>query len=306
MNKIWLLFLFICLICVCGCKKEKHWSNKEWAEFSTWAENYKKALSPPNVPSVPPYSPPTITHFIPPGPPSLTPERAEEAEKLINDYFPTGIGTRWVYEITIGETEPLRQQTNYWTENNGQTLVQLVKGRFSTLVGSNNKPPKTFRLIIKIKKKTAADLESSSENVELAIEEDELGIFKHGKKVSWRQTSYLGAIVIEEIVVYSPKNFGLFDIKQDGYSSHPIFLASNVRIGYSEEIYILFIGIEASRLHLRRTVNAADSRPGRPPDYLDKAFIEDMWFEKGKGLVRLEQRIDGLVSMTWRLVDFSN
>lgn len=38
--------------------------------------------------------------------------------------------------------------------------------------------------------------------------------------------------------------------------------------------------------------------------HLDKGFTEQLWFGKGKGLVRLEQKIDGQKSMTWTLEKF--
>lgn len=33
-------------------------------------------------------------------------------------------------------------------------------------------------------------------------------------------------------------------------------------------------------------------------------ITEDMWFARHKGLVRLEQKVDGQKSMTWELADF--
>jgi hypothetical protein len=53
-------------------------------------------------------------------------------------------------------------------------------------------------------------------------------------------------------------------------------------------------------LHFVREVKAREE-----PDELSGAFSEDTWFVEGKGLVRLVQKRQGKVAMTWILEKFS-
>jgi len=62
-------------------------------------------------------------------------------------------------------------------------------------------------------------------------------------------------------------------------------------------------------LHFVRTVKGGKMDP-RVPDtpesrYLGNGFTEDTWFSKGKGLIALEQKVNGKTSMTWILKRFS-
>ena len=76
---------------------------------------------------------------------------------------------------------------------------------------------------------------------------------------------------------------------------------------------LLFEGVEscqgAACLHFVRTVKGGKMDP-RVPDtpesrYLNNGFTEDTWFAKGRGLISLEQKVNGKTSMTWRLKEFS-
>lgn len=58
--------------------------------------------------------------------------------------------------------------------------------------------------------------------------------------------------------------------------------------------------MENDSLHFVRTVEPRDQITA----YMHNGFIEDTWFAKGFGLVRLEQRINGKISMTWTLKEF--
>ncbi len=73
---------------------------------------------------------------------------------------------------------------------------------------------------------------------------------------------------------------------------------------------LLFKGIEkrvaftkaAPLLHFIRSVDGNIKDRGER-SYLDSAFTEDLWFAKGKGLVRLERKVEGQTSMVWTLVE---
>lgn len=86
-----------------------------------------------------------------------------------------------------------------------------------------------------------------------------------------------------------------------------------VGIGKDPIDTLLFEGVESCQgtpcLHFIRTVKGGEMDP-RVPDtpesrYLGSGFTEDTWFAKGKGLIGLEQKVNGKTSMTWILKQFS-
>lgn len=54
-------------------------------------------------------------------------------------------------------------------------------------------------------------------------------------------------------------------------------------------------------LHFQRVVTLSDDEEGENESSIGKDFTEDTWFAKGVGLIRLEQRVEGIISMTWTL-----
>ncbi len=56
-------------------------------------------------------------------------------------------------------------------------------------------------------------------------------------------------------------------------------------------------------LHYIRRVEGANGEQSESE--LDRAFAEEMWYAKGKGLVHLVQKIRGKTSMTWTLITVS-
>jgi hypothetical protein len=233
------------------------------------------------------------------------------------DYFPTSPGTRWTYEITIGETEPLNCQVVTWPM--GEISASYVtRGLFLPLL--EEQPPETFRLVLSVK--GAAPKQGPLEypnGVELTIEEDELGIFEDVDRLFWAITGgRSGRFMVTEVATYPPTTpgaptgaWGAWGT-EDGYAMRVFFFADEpgIGVGMGEEPIerLYFIGLDGPHLHFEREVAASEIEEGKDPsvlDKLDKAFTEETWFEKGKGLVRLEQKVEGKTSMVWKLVEFS-
>ena len=73
-----------------------------------------------------------------------------------SDYFPVGIGTKWVYKIEIGEVEPLYYREMSWPLGE-ERITYSTRGHFLPLLEEN--APKAFLLEIRVKK-PAADRQS--------------------------------------------------------------------------------------------------------------------------------------------------
>lgn len=237
-----------------------------------------------------------------------------------SDYFPTSTGMKWVYQIEIGEVEPLKYKVTSWPQGDSE-VTYGTKERF--LVLTEKKPPKTFLLEIQVKGPAAKQgpvLEYKN-GVELDIEKDELGIFDEAKQVFWAMSPG-GPFRVFEIVTYSPDTIGAPTSswgswgQEDGYSMALLFFGEKpgISIGMAESPdTLLFVGVDTQvpqyegtpLLHFRRIVESSEKEKGEEHGYLDKGFTEDRWFARGKGLVRLEQKVEEETSMIWTLIQFS-
>ena len=146
-----------------------------------------------------------------------------------------------------------------------------------------------------------------------------LGSFKYYDHLFWAASS-ADRFIVDEVVSYPPDTpgapgsgaWGSWN-QADGESRGLVFFADRpgTQIGYGSDPadVLLFVGPESCDgtpcLHFARNVRAGEPLAGVPdtPDssYLDSSFVEDTWFAKDTGLVRLEQRVNGRLSMTWSL-----
>lgn len=221
------------------------------------------------------------------------------------DYFPTEKGCRWEYEITIGKAEPLQFRITTWPMGD-KGVRMATRSRFLPLISSGN-PKSSFILAYSIKGPVEKAGPYAWSPVELKIERDDLGIYKDVKNVYLiHAPDYLSM----EVVTYSPDSpgapggtWGSWG-QEDGYSDRIIFFADKPMIARSiiDSDMLLFLGLDGKELHFCRQVSAEE----KSEDVLGSAFTEDLWYAKGKGLVKLQQKINGEVSMTWNLKKFSS
>lgn len=222
------------------------------------------------------------------------------------DYMPMKIGEILIYEITLKKgTEPLGYREIVWQSLLYQTRIQY-KGKLQ--VSDNNK----FYLRLKIKG-TASNQGPLSYpiGVELEVLSDELNIYKDVKKVFWA-ASKRGEFMWFETTTYpgnkSPNKgpWGTW-AAEDGYSMRLVFFGNRpgIQIGLGENATdnLLFKGIanvpgtEDKALFFVRTVNPSNS----PEDgILASGFQENLYFQKGRGLVFLEQIVNSKLTMTWK------
>jgi hypothetical protein len=175
--------------------------------------------------------------------------------------------------------------------------------------------------------------------VELKVLKDDLGIFENAKEVFWAITES-GRFTVHLVITYDPDTpgagapvggaFGRWG-QGDGSSMRHIFFVDKPFVGIGaqgspdslgffgvKKDAIGFDGTEAKGfegtecLYFRRIVEAAkklDAEAVTPEipasaDRLNSAFEEHMWYARGKGLVRLEQRVNKKPTMIWTLEEF--
>ncbi len=238
--------------------------------------------------------------------------RQESVVGSPKEYFPTDIGLKWIYQISISETVPQSYRETAWPLGESN-LTYSSRGYF--LGAIQDESQKSQRLAIRVK--NLADKQGPLEfplGRQLDVVEDELGIFREVKHAFWAvNTSHRYAVHLVEIhdAMYSPMGSSMG--WRDGYSIRLIFFSSKpgLQIGLGEDAMdaLLFDGVDdqvqgyrgEQLLHFVRTVKASKERNSD----LDAGFVEHTWFAKGKGLVRLEQKINGKTSMTWTLESFT-
>lgn len=243
--------------------------------------------------------------------------KKEQAENPVNraiQYFPMFLNTTWTYKITLGEVEPLFYEEVRWPQGKGY-LIYANSGRFVGAIKEENKG-KDLALVLRIK--GFAQKQGGLQypfGLKIEVVEDDLMIFREAKDLFF--AGIPNRFMFHQVVIHdgseSPANSGMYGGGEDGFSMRIFFFASSsgTSIGMGEEPKdsILFTGMEKipgtqeEGMHFLRKVLSRNEKGVN--DELGGAFTEDTWFARGKGLVRLEQKRDGKIAMTWVLEKFS-
>lgn len=239
------------------------------------------------------------------------------------DYLSTETGKVLRYKITLGEIEPLQYKEIYWRLGDKDLLVS-TKGRFLTVMQNPEKKNFILELVVKGPAANQGELQYPI-GVEYEIKTDEMGIFENAERVFLAATRS-GRFMAHVVVTYPPDApgapsgpWGTWGA-ENGYSMQLIFFGAEpgTQIGMGEEPKdkLSFVGLRKvpggktpSSLYFVRTVESsfkenpkdANSEDITGDSIISKGFSEEMWFVRGKGLVRLEQKIEGRTSMIWQL-----
>jgi len=255
------------------------------------------------------------------------------------EFFPTEPGTKWVYEITVaGKSEPVQYREVSCAGANGKLKVWVQRGLFlkslyvpgvpgdrgdTADVGG---PPRVCALEISVKGRAKAiGTLRCREYVELTVHKDDLGVFFGTDRMLW---GFLGGphLEIDWALAWSPDSvhsadplWHIFGQQNQGialserlvFHSKPGWQITPVT-GSADSLLLLpqveanVLGYEGIQcLHFLRTVASGRGEAGAVRSRADQGFTEDSWFGKGKGLVRLEQNVNGEPTMVWRLKSFS-
>lgn len=254
-----------------------------------------------------------------PSTPTETPETAGMAEQPGSslgdprDYFPFTPGYQMEYRITLGNKEPLNFQVIHWPMGGDGGMVTESRGRFI--------PPaqkEEYSLVLQVVGPVTQEGPYHWDGVEIRVVKDELGIFDDVEHLFWMRTQG-DDLNILEVRMYSPESPGAptgswgVPLSTGGNASKALFFAGRPGTGISlgdngskgPDDLLAFLGSKNGVLCFMRKV--AEHKDDTSSDLdgsevFNRPFEEYTWFEKGRGMVRLEQRVDGVTSMTWQLV----
>lgn len=244
---------------------------------------------------------------------------SEESSILPADFFPSQVGATWHYTIEVGSVRPIEQHYSFWSMGEkGRRMVYTNKGfLFGAVLGDAGKSRKFFSLDYKVKCKAPDQGPAFSYDlgVELEILKDELQVFRGAERAFWAIAN-TDRFQVELVTLLDPfdapggGSWGSWNA--DGYSNRLIFFGDRPGLGLGQVIgdssaeALVFIGPEAGMLHFRRVIDpdkADTDLADGSSDPFKTRFTEDMWYERGKGLVKLIQEYGGETSMTWNLTN---
>ncbi len=250
---------------------------------------------------------------------SLTPLASSE-EAL--DYFPSAPGTEWVYEIIDRTSKPYAPlSVDQITWPMGEQFCRIT-GR--GLLFSRTQESGPYTLAIRVAGIAARQGRLQfPKAIVLKIIRDDLGIFRDAREIFWAFIPDDKMHSVQQIITYLPNASGApGHQREDGYLYRMAFFVGKPGIAQSasppeqpaETVVerLLFLGMDTAPaeaggqpcLHFLRIVDANSDFSDHEPSYLDKGFVEELWYAKDRGLVRLEQRIDGEISMIWALAKY--
>jgi len=261
-------------------------------------------------------SPPSLAQDdLPPETQFLDPVRAGE-------FFPSGIGTRWVYKIDLGQVEPHWYNETSWPADQG-SYRYANRGLFLPPVREPSK--RSFTLALRIKEKAQHQGPLQYEHgVQLEVQTDELGVYKNSYLPVSNELFFAisppGNRFTVNQVVTVPADLapGGLQAGRPGHQLRVVFFGDRpgTQISLRDSDTLLFAGLDKGlsdapegMLHFVREVKPKESKPDGTDDTkndpLAAGFTEDHWYARGKGLVRLVQKVEGKESMTWTLAEFS-
>ena len=221
------------------------------------------------------------------------------------DYFPMKMGNEWLYNIEIKSSYPLAYEEVFWPQGSGGRTM-ISRGELYYPAINNNH----------LRMKIVDRKETPTVSVLLEVSEDDLHMFDYSTGLSWMRLSgdkfgIIQTVTYSTIRPGSPYSGIGMGIGDDGLAQRITFFEDNpgksltLNVNQDSLTLIGFDGgvvgcQDVSCMHFRRQVRSES----KIVSIVDKGFTEDTWFALGKGMVRLEQKIDGQISMTWTLESF--
>lgn len=227
---------------------------------------------------------------------------------LPRDYFPTAPGTSWTYKIKLGEGDALFYRQTRWPQGENA----LVYDTYSRYLPRENKKEYILKLTVKAKAEKQGPI-NYPEGYEIKIDQDDLGIYRNTKQLFWAITEK-GRFMVTEVQTFdsfscpgSPGGpWGSWG--SDGYALNICFFGDKpgigIGVGNDSPDILCSEEIKDGKLHLQRKVNPDNTLPDsakNDPDSLHSSHTTDYYFQKGVGLVFLEQKVDSKTTMTWAL-----
>ncbi len=220
-----------------------------------------------------------------------------------SDYFPMDIGREWTYNIKLGKVSPMILEDVIIAKDN--------KPYNFSHVGPINVSAGNYRLKMRVVEPYSEELRSLG-GVGVEILEDELGFYRFVSQIFWRresptfigsQTSILQSLIYSDSELMSVYPYPQLEDADSIHSYRTIFIWGGGGIEQEdEEESFFFIDVDKNVpgwqgvpcYHFTREAKSDESTGS-------ESITEDYWYAPKKGLVRLEQRVKGEISMTWTL-----
>lgn len=215
-----------------------------------------------------------------------------------SEFFPIDPGTEWSYKIDIGAADPKLVYTIVWDTASGQDTRTFTD---SYLLSEKIKAPECCYLKIKVENVAYRD---EAYAVKLNVTRDDLGVYErfgHSKArdAYWIVADNADEFIASKIVSLPAGDFSIVSPDMTVLSLQLLFFDPKNGIHTRKLLNgdpLELIGYDNDApgcgddicMHFVRTPRGTD-------------IAEDIWYAPGKGLVRLEQRVNGEPSMTWTL-----
>jgi hypothetical protein len=223
------------------------------------------------------------------------------------DYFPMDTGDEWTYYIRAGEVSPVTQE---------KVFIVQDKDIYSFPYRNIFHPVSGQIYVLKIRVKGPFRGGQRLNSVDLEILKDEMGLYRDTTGIYWGMMDNpmgWGVNAMQFAASYSKdklkERYPYPELEQASliHSYRQIFIWDGYQIEREDGESISFLGIDNNVVgyhgtpcyHFVREVPAIKSSSGF------NAFTEHTWYVKGKGMVRLEQKINGITSMVWTLEKFT-
>jgi hypothetical protein len=259
-----------------------------------------------------PASPPGETADIRPAP-KPPPGRPQ-------DFFPLATGTTWRYEITIGPAEPLDYYESEWPWGKGRRLTCT---RRLPVRDFKEAQAKDHFLELRLKGEADQPVSMFPNGYEIEVVQDDLTLFQPARALYFA-TRVEGGFEAAIVATYPAEDdsmsrgpWGSWGNANapDGHGFRLSFFGqkpgTEIAFGKNPHDHLLFVGVVENHaeikgspgplLHFRRRVDPSEREDDHEPSYLDKGWTADLYYGRGLGLVRLEQRVEGVRSMVWTL-----
>lgn len=248
-----------------------------------------------------------------------------EIAKMGSFFPPLKLGTVLTYKITFGSAEPLAYREVNWPIGNNNEICQAIRSRFIAYMKRKNDLPMYLKLQI-IQAVHSPGSVMKWPGVGLKVLQDDLGVFEDCSAVYWSIINPENP-ELELVTMYSANSSGAPSgswgntiVTADGWALRSLFFNRGPQVSSSwskgrDALLCLTIEDIAGKklLHFQRQVTASKSDQASgladhnnvirtvTKDNLGAPFTEDMYYEQGRGLVRLVQMVNGQRSMTWEL-----
>lgn len=171
----------------------------------------------------------------PPEAPAASARADGPPEGVPPDYFPHQVGAEWQYNISTGPAEPLEYRVVAWRMGEGEESV-ASRGRYRGYFET-----KARKFVLRLKVQATATQQGPlkyRDGVELAVLQDELGIFEYHHQIFWAVGTG-DRYMVNEVVTFPPDSpgapgpggaWGEWGV-DDGYSMRPVFFAGQTGTG---------------------------------------------------------------------------